>query len=159
MKYSCLICISALLSIAYAATIYEIDTVTSHQTVDVTRTVCSNDDCTSTTKVQSTTVITTTVDGVATVYTSHVPVNASPKSLVLKPTTSSESDEYVDITSTPYITVSTGVKSTVIMQHSYTTYYNSSLALDAFELQFDNKAVNKAAFGVAAVAGIMIHLL
>lgn len=129
-----------------------IETVTSHRTTEATITSCSDHACTSTTRVKSTTVITTTVGGVETIYTTVCP-ETMPKA------PKSEGNSYVDITSTPAVTVSTGVATTLFMQSSRTKYYNSSSTKGIQPSMFENKAPHTAVLGLVGAAGLVAYLL
>lgn len=187
MQYSFLTTIAAVAAIASAkSTITQLETVTSHNTVDVTITSCSDNACTTTVKVDSTTVVTTTVNGVETIYTTICPESkltstAAPASKLastaapassMKPSStskasvatvlsgsSSDTNIYVDITSTPTVTVSKGVLSTAYKQSSFTTYYNGTSSLSPAVTNFENNAAKNAVFGFVGAAGIIAALL
>lgn len=178
MQYSFLTTVAAVAAIASAkSTITLLETVTSHNTVDVTITSCSDNACTTTVKVDSTTVVTTTVDGVETIYTTICPESklastakpslsskalsgsSKPASATIKSGSSSDTNIYVDVTSTPTVTVSKGVLSTAYKQSSFTTYYNGTSSLSPGVTNFENNAAKNAAYGFVGAAGLIAALL
>lgn len=168
MQYS-LINLLGFVALASAATTsYQIETVTENSTTDVTITSCSgHPDCVAAEVVTSTpseTVVTTTVDGVKTYYTTvceeSSPVAKAPE---VSEAASSSSEEivYVDVTSTPTVTASTGVEATVYKQSTMTTSYstpggNSSVSPMEFEGLANNQQVMLGAAGFAGLAAILI---
>lgn len=161
----------ALAAVAAAqSTIYDVETVTDNLTTDVTITSCPNNACATTVEATSQTVVTTTVDGVETVYTTICPETeagekaaaASEAPAPAAPSASaSGSDQYVDVTVTPTVTASTGVEATSTLQATITSYYNS-LAANSYTMQAASEgaaAGQHVAYGVAGVAGLAVLLL
>ncbi|KAM9898528.1 hypothetical protein OXX79_003398 [Metschnikowia pulcherrima] len=169
----------ALVASALAAnttTSYEVDTVTNNHTTEITITSCADNKCATTVQSVTNTVVTTTVDGVKTVYTticpltesaSATPVSSATPVVSTKPTTlaaesavSSSSDDvtYVDITTTPVVTASTGIQSTVYKQSTFTSVYNSSTSASP-SVVFANNAPKNLLAGAAGVAGVAALLL
>lgn len=85
---------------AMAITSYDIETVTNQHTTDVTITSCADNKCESTVDATSLTTVTTTIDGIETVYTTVCPESSSS---TLAPEASTEEKS---VTSTVTATVS-----------------------------------------------------
>lgn len=169
MQYLNVIALAALATAA--TTSYQIETVTDNHTVDVTVTSCSgHPDCTAEAVVSTETTVTETVDGIQTIYTtvcalseeakaaeptpaaptSEAPVAEAP---VSEAPSSSEEIIYIDETTTPTVTASTGIELTTTLQStlisSYSAANDSSLAgINTFE----GAGHKQTAFGVAGLA-------
>lgn len=114
------------------------------------------------------TVVTSTVEGVETIYTTVCPVTeaeatATPTiakgvSSVAAPSAASSDDEisYVDLTTTPIVTETSGVQATKTAQHSFTTYYNNSTAAGVSTFV---AGANINAVGAAGLVGVVALLL
>ncbi|KAK6455615.1 uncharacterized protein RJT20DRAFT_48512 [Scheffersomyces xylosifermentans] len=243
MQYRTLSVAAALVASASAATtITSLETVTEHSTTDVTITSCSKEACATTVEKSSLTVVTTTVEGIETIYTTYCPLSseiaaesvvapssatvitttvegietiyttycpltegekaaeseapvapAAPSSVETVITTTvagvetiyttycpateeatpateapapaptvaaSEEITYVDLTTTPVVTASTGVEETLTEQYTLTSYYSSANASVAGVATYEGKAnAQNFAVGVAGVAGLAAVLL
>ncbi|GEQ66417.1 hypothetical protein JCM33374_g80 [Metschnikowia sp. JCM 33374] len=165
---------------------YEIETVTNKHTTDITITSCADQQCVTTVQAVTNTVVTATVDGVETVYTTicpltesatdasssatssvaAVPVSSSASaapvtsSVAAVPASSSSSSSttYTDITTTPVVTTSVGKKSTVYQQSTFTSVYNSTTSSRA-SIVVANNAPRNLCVGAAGVAGVAALLL
>lgn len=164
MQYLNVIALAALATAA--TTSYQIETVTDNHTVDVTVTSCSgHPDCTAEAVVSTETTVTETVDGIQTIYTTVCalseeakaaePTPAAPTSEapVSEAPSSSEEIIYIDETTTPTVTASTGIELTTTLQStlisSYSAANDSSLAgINTFE----GAGHKQTAFGVAGLA-------
>ena len=74
MQYTVLSALGLASMVAAKSTITAVDTVTEHHTTDVTVTHCSHDACSTTVQAHTQTVVTETVNGVKTVYTTVCPL-------------------------------------------------------------------------------------
>lgn len=72
--------------VAAKSTITAVDTVTEHHTTDVTVTHCSHDACSTTVQAHTQTVVTETVNGVKTVYTTVCPLTEGSSTVAPAPT-------------------------------------------------------------------------
>lgn len=149
---------------------YEVETVTRNTTTEVTVTSCSLHACETTVKPVVETTITTTVDGVATVYTTVCPVTetssvAATPATSSKPTlleakksvVSSELDIYVDLTTTPVVVTSTGVQATVTKQSTFVSLYAGASSVANITTFAGGANVN--AVGAAGLVGVVALLL
>lgn len=147
----------ALVSLAHATTWYDIQTVTDDSTVEVTVTSCSGHPSCAVEAVASTyTVVTSTINGEETVYTTVCPLTESQTTPHEEAAEVSSDDiTFVDVTTTPTITQSTGVEATVQVQSTFTSvYHNSSLAaVEDYE-----GGANKLAIGAGALVGVALLL-
>ncbi|OBA24529.1 hypothetical protein METBIDRAFT_30772 [Metschnikowia bicuspidata var. bicuspidata NRRL YB-4993] len=165
--------VSSALAASSSAVSYEYETVTNFHTDDITITSCADNNCVTTVQSVTSTVVTATVDGVTTTYTTVLPESTTSASVTplisSKPTSvAAESDvpslsediTYVDITTTPVVTASTGIESTVYQQSTFTSVYNSSASATASaSVIWANDAPRNVLAGVAGVAGIAALLL
>lgn len=165
MQYFILAATLAAVASAQSTITQEVATVTEHSTTDVTITSCSNDACVSTAQSTSYSTVTTTVDGIETVYTTICPETESAnKEATIAPVpapASSETDEFVDVTVTPTVTFSTGVEATSTAQKTFTSIYNNSTSSVAPVFYSSENMANaqKAAVGLVGVAGLAAVLL
>lgn len=160
-----------------ATTSYDIETVTENSTTDVTITSCSgHPDCVAAEAVTSTpveSVVTTTIDGMTTYYTTVCDESSSSPEETVSPvakapevsepepaSSSSEEIVYIDLTTTPTVTASTGVEATVTQQSTLISSYssaNSSVnAVAEFEGVANNQQVMLGAAGFAGLAALLI---
>ncbi|KAF6062793.1 Flocculin type 3 repeat family protein [Candida albicans] len=167
-----------------ASTLAVNSTVTEHHTTEITITHCSDNKCatsvapavqsvntvtieessspSSVAPVASTeSVVTTTISGVHTSYTTYCPLSGSSEaSTVITPGTvagesssSSEEVSYVDVTSTPVVESTTDVELTLTAQSTlFTSYANSTGGAVG-------GASNQITVGFAAIAGLAAILL
>lgn len=115
------------------------------------------------------TVVTSTVEGVETIYTTVCPVteaeatatptNAKAVSSVAAASgapSSSEEISYLDLTTTPVVTKTSGVMATQTAQHSFTTYFNNSTVAGVSTFV---AGANINAVGAAGLVGVVALLL
>lgn len=145
---------------------YEVETVTNLHTTEVTITSCSDNACATTVQSVVQSVVTETVNGVLTIYTTVCPLTestsetttpeAAPTSVAAESVVpaSSESDIYVDITTTPVVVVSSAAELTVYAQSTSTSIYNNA-TVSSFEGGANNIFVAGAA-GVVGVAALLL---
>lgn len=159
--------VSSVLAASNATVSYETQTVTNQHTTEVTITSCADHKCATTVQSVTNTVVTATVDGVETVYTTICPLTEShsasltaPSSVAAQSAASSapQSITYVDITSTPTVTASTGVQSTMYHQSTFTSVFNSTTSARP-SVTFANNAPRNLLAGAAGVAGVAALLL
>lgn len=112
MQYSVLSALSLASVVAAKSTITAVDTVTQHHTTDVTITSCSHDACSTTVQAHTQTVVTKTVNGVATEYTTICPVSEEEKKTVA-PAATSPKEEIVTATVTQTVNGEETVYTTV----------------------------------------------
>ncbi|ODV65869.1 hypothetical protein HYPBUDRAFT_126897 [Hyphopichia burtonii NRRL Y-1933] len=165
-------------SVAFAAT----NTVTQDHTTLATLTSCTHDTAESATTPSSQTVVTTTVNGVETAYTTVSPASSAPApaapassapaapapSQAAASSPAGESDSYVDVTTTPVETASTGVEATETSQDTLystapqgsesTSAGNSSLAPQAstYEAAANGQNVMVGFAGLAGIAAVLL---
>lgn len=152
----------AVVSLAQAAST-EIETVTDNHTTEVTITSCSgHPDCVADVATTSETVVTTTVNGVETLYTTICEETVSPAVKVPEvsevPSSSSEEIIYVDETTTPTVTASTGVELTITQQSTLLSSYSASNSSLAGVAAFEGGANQNMIYGAAGLVGLAAYL-
>lgn len=162
MQFSNFLTFVSLSAVAYA-TVFHIDTSTAYSKTTATITSCEEEHCTHSpssapappSNVPETHLLTFTTFNLKTVVVTDCDTHpcSAPSAVP-----SSESDSYVDLTSTPVATVSTGVVSTQFKQSSSTSYYNSSSSHSVPGF-LENNAPKSAVLGVAGLAGMIAFLL
>lgn len=125
-------------------------TYTDLTTTVVTITHCEENICSTQLSTAAQTVVTETVQGVETIYTTYCPLPSQ-----------SEETTYVDTTTTPVAPVSTEGELTVTIQSTiFTSLQNATTTPVATVSSFEGAAVaQQAAAGFAAVAGLAAVLL
>lgn len=125
MQYSTLLIIaSALVAKSYGATTSTaLQTVTNHQSTEVTITSCSNEACVTTSNSLVPSIATTTVEGVETVYTTYCPLSSEEAGEVA-PTTSQPSTLAGESSAAPGPSSTETVVTTTVqgVETIYTTY-------------------------------------
>lgn len=178
MQYQILTLAALIAGASARTTLTQMDTVTEQHTTDVTVTHCSDDVCATTTiNSISQTTVTTTVDGIETVYTTVCPESTAEESATGSasvtsseislagvvstapghgPASVSGSDIFVDVTVTPTVTSSTNVEATATQQSTMTSIFNSGVPTLAAIAE--NNA-NKKAIGMVGLVGVVAALL